>query len=217
MIYAIPDLHGRLDLLELALMNIERRKPGLVIFLGDYIDRGSHSKEVIERLMAGPPEGWEWICLAGNHDLWFRDIIRHYEHPMEWLSDCGGDKTMASYGWERGGQIDRRLVPKEHLDWISSLPLYHETDHHVFVHAALDVTKPLEDQSETMLTWGYWRGRDIAFQGKYIVHGHDSSPPYPTILENRINLDTRAYVTNRLHVGVFDGPGKPIEIMEVKL
>jgi serine/threonine protein phosphatase 1 len=54
--YFITDIHGRLDLLNMALLNIERREPGIVVFGGDYIDRGPDSKGVIERLMAGPPE-----------------------------------------------------------------------------------------------------------------------------------------------------------------
>jgi serine/threonine protein phosphatase 1 len=68
-----------------------------------------------------------------------------------------------------------------------------------------------------MLTWGYWRGRDISYKGKYIVHGHDSNPQGPFIGTNRCNIDVRSFITNRLCVAVFDGPGKPKEIMEIKI
>ena len=216
MIYAMTDLHGRFDLMNKALEEIEKRNPDTVIFLGDYIDRGPQSRQIIERLMDGPPRGWKWICLAGNHDRWFADIIRHHEHYSEWLIDCGGVTTMRSYGWEKGRAIDRNLVPKEHLDWIYGLPMYHETEHHVFVHAALDITKPMDQQTENMLTWGYWRGRDLAYNGKYIVHGHDSNPNGPIVYKNRINLDVRSFMTNRLCVGIFDGPGQPKEIIHIK-
>jgi serine/threonine protein phosphatase 1 len=124
---------------------------------------------------------------------------------------------MRSYGFGTlTGQIDRRFVPKEHLDWINSLPLYYEGEHQVFVHAALDPTKDMKDQTEAMLTWGYWRGRDIDYRGKYICHGHDSNQNVPKIGKHRCNMDVRSFITNRLCVAVFDGPGQPIEIMEIK-
>jgi serine/threonine protein phosphatase 1 len=108
------------------------------------------------------------------------------------------------------------LVPRAVLDWINTLPLYYEGEYQIFVHAALDVTKDLVDQSEAMLTWGYWRGRDIDYRGKYIVHGHDSNPNGPIIGKHRCNMDVRSFSSNRLCVAVFDGPGQPVEIMEIK-
>jgi len=216
--YVITDIHGHYDLLNLALTNIERREPGKIVFTGDYVDRGPQSRQVIERLMAGPPDGWEWKILAGNHDLWFLDVIRFNEHPSEWLTDCGGINTLRSYGFQKDTlQIDRRMVPKEHLDWIDTLPLYHLTDTHVFVHACLDLTKTMKEQSEGMLTWGYWNGVDLPYGNRHIIHGHDSDPNGPLLLQNRTNLDCRTIQTGKLCVGVFEGPGGPKEVMEIKL
>jgi serine/threonine protein phosphatase 1 len=66
--YVIADLHGRYDLLNLALTRIEASAPGTVVFLGDYIDRGPASRQIIERLIAGPSVGWNWVTLKGNHE-----------------------------------------------------------------------------------------------------------------------------------------------------
>lgn len=230
MIYAIADLHGELNLLEKALNAIFEREPGLIITLGDYIDRGPHSKQVIERLMEGLSEdqksaGWSMVNLAGNHDRWMVDLYCMEGYGFdgaEWLA-CGGGKTIKSYGGKvrqsRYG-VDvpsqlRRHVPRSHINWIRDLPLYHETERFVFVHACVDETKELHDQTEAVLTWALWpRHHEGGYRGKHVVHGHEGIPNGPYVYDGRTNLDTRAYETGRLVIGMFDKDKS--EFMEIE-
>ncbi|MFG1479841.1 metallophosphoesterase [Xanthobacter sp. V4C-4] len=98
--FAIADLHGRADLLEAALAAIEARvASGTVVFLGDDVDRGPKSKQVIARLVAGPSQGWEWVCLRGNHEEMMLRALTGCEavfiERKLWMSN-GGDATLRS-------------------------------------------------------------------------------------------------------------------------
>lgn len=220
--YAIADLHGRYDLLSSALKEIYQREPGKIVFLGDFVDRGPDSRKVIEKLMAGGEEGWEFVCIQGNHDLMMADACRR-QTPMDiqsWL-DNGGVETLYSYGAHTGQGIYEamELVPKEHIDWIRSLPLWHETEHNVFVHGAVDEDSDLEKTPTGTLHWACYGQRPLpdGYRGKVVVHGHEGDERNPTIYGKRVALDTYAHATDRLAVAVFDQDnGFPVEFIEVK-
>lgn len=208
--FAVPDLHGRFDLLQQALRRIEEasHSGGTVVFLGDYVDRGPQSRQIIERLMAGPDDDrWTWICLKGNHeDMMVGTIGGPDEY---WWINNGGDKTLASYGG---------TIPPEHLEWAGTLKLWHTDAHRLFVHAAVDPRKPLADQSEAMLLWTrYEPNQEAGFPGKHVVHGHTPDRHGPELLPDRTNLDTGAVFYGRLVVGVFDDdvPGGPRSFIEI--
>lgn len=206
--YAVPDIHGRFDLLQGAIAAIEaREKSGTVVFLGDYIDRGPGSRSVIERLIAGSPNGWNWVCLKGNHEAM---MIEGYDGVKltRWLGN-GGVQTLDSYGGE---------VPLAHVEWANQLPMWHSDKHRVYVHAGLEPELALDQQREAVLLWTrYPPMADIRYPGLHIVHGHTPNPDGPELYSGRTNLDTGAVFDGRLVIGVFedDEPGGPIETIEI--
>lgn len=216
--FAIADLHGRRDLLEMALAEIEVMAPGgTVVFTGDYVDRGPESAQIIRRLMDGPPANWRWICLKGNHEDMMVDHCRTGLNIDLWLQN-GGGATLLSYGHPRSGAIDLSVVPEDHLRWIDQLPTYWEDERRVFVHAGVHRTRPLEEQSEHQLLWTLYGSRDPGgWRDKLVVHGHEQFEDGPKLHLGRIDLDTFAWATGRLVVGVFDDTqGAPIDLIEVK-
>jgi serine/threonine protein phosphatase 1 len=217
--YAIADLHGRYDLLLSALEAIQKRDPGTIITLGDYIDRGPDSKAIIDQLMAGlNNDPWKLISLAGNHELMMLETIRDGLQPSWWI-DNGGGHTLVSYGHPRQGDIDLSVVPKEHLYWIAKLPLMHVDTHRVFVHAGVEPHIALDKQPAQVLTWKlYNHNTDKGHGDRHVVHGHHQHENGPKLYKNRTNLDTLAWYTGRLVVGVFDDdkPGGPVDLIEIK-
>ena len=102
--YAIADLHGRFDLLELALAQIANHAqlPATLVTLGDYVDRGPDSRKVIARLMGAGYEGWRLICLKGNHEDIMWQTRRRKVPDSGWWLDNGGGATLISYGQDEG-------------------------------------------------------------------------------------------------------------------
>lgn len=214
--YVVPDLHGRFDLLKLALSNIEKNEPGTVIFTGDYIDRGPQSREIIERLIAGPQKGWKWVCLLGNHEDMLVQASQSWFKIRQWLRN-GGDATLRSYGSKTGSMFGISVVELAHVEWMKTLPLFHQDDHRVYVHAGVEEDVPLDQQSKHTLIWKrYGDGSAEGYGALHVVHGHNPIEDGPLLLPNRTDLDTGAYYTGRLVVGVFDDalPGGPIDLIE---
>lgn len=208
--YVIADIHGRFDLLQAALERIEANQSGgTVIFTGDYVDRGPSSKQVLDRLMSGPTDDrWRWICLKGNHEDMMVAALRG-NADMDWWLGNGGVNTLRSFN----GKVRDR-----YLTWADELPQYHVDGNRIFVHAGVDPTKPMSEQTEAMLLWYRCsKYHDIAHPGGYLVHGHTPFEDGPIILEGRCNLDTGAVWTGNLVVAVFDDsvPGKPERIVTV--
>ncbi|MBE0455459.1 metallophosphoesterase family protein [Roseovarius autotrophicus] len=219
-IYAIPDIHGQDALLDEALERIEADGgPGArVIFLGDLVDRGSDSRAVIERLMAGQAEGRDWTVLRGNHDQLFLDFLDHgtIHSPRilsgkSWLHPrLGGAGTLASYGvrasegapaWSEA----RAAVPRAHRDWLARLPYWHDTGEMLFVHAGIRPGLPLSGQDPADLLW--IRDGFLDHVGPHpwlVVHGH-TALDHPTHFGNRIDLDGGAAYGRPLWPAVFEG------------
>jgi serine/threonine protein phosphatase 1 len=213
--YVIPDIHGRDDLLTKALTGITARsggEAGVIITIGDYVDKGPESKQVIDRLLSGVPEGWGFVALKGNHDAMMVQALRDPAKMAVWL-EKGGDAALASYGGDPAG------VPQTHIDWLDRLQLLHVDAHRLYVHAGVDPGIPLDRQSETTLLWKrYPKGFPEGFGNLHVVHGHDNDPDGPLLYEGRTNLDTLAWRTGRLTVGVFDDarPGGPVDFIVVR-
>jgi len=205
--FAVGDIHGRDDLLAEALAWIAQRAgttPALVVFLGDYVDRGPHSSRVVERLMKGSEGALSFICLRGNHEDMLVEAFHQPSSRQHWISN-GGGATLASYG-ER--------IPEDHLDWMAGLQLSYEDQHRVFVHVGLNPQRPIDQQTEHDMLWirepFLLAGHDF---GKHVVHGHTPNLDGPELLPFRTNLDIGAFRTGRLCIAVFDPerPGGPIE------
>lgn len=218
-IFAIGDIHGRLDLLRLAAKAIDtylsdRAARGVAIFLGDYVDRGPDSRGVIEFLMNAQRNA-PLLCLKGNHEEMMLEALTSGD-CSRWIAS-GGAATLSSYGGED--------IPPEHIAWLSSLPTIAELGNRIFVHAGLMPGVPLKDQKDE---WRMWIRERFLLAGNefidwpHIVHGHTPiyhlkpNPAEPELLPWRTNLDTGAFHTGVLTVGVFtDAKPGPIELLRV--
>jgi serine/threonine protein phosphatase 1 len=218
--YAIPDIHGRLDLLESAIAKIIEHSAGersTIVTLGDYVDRGPSSHQVIERLMGWQPEKLAVVYLKGNHEAMMWETCNKLAELSWWLKN-GGDRTLASYGQPSSENPDPRIVPQAHLQWIAGLALMHVDQHRVFVHAAVDPKVPLDRQSEQTLLWKrYSEDFDLGHGRRHVVHGHHANPKAPIVTGGKTNLDGLAWKTGRLVVGVFEEsrPGGASEFLEI--
>lgn len=208
--YAIGDIHGRYDLLRDLERRIVEDAAGIagekwLVCLGDYIDRGPQSAQVLDHLLAPPPRGFRRICLAGNHEQVAFDFIRNGDYSNGWL-DFGGRETLASYGLHdissnpaRLGQQLSEFIPEAHVAFLGDLPGMLAMPGFIFVHAGLDPSLTLEAQQDRVLLWS--RPWDFAWPdagiGCRIVHGH-TPVPQPEVGQHRINIDTGAYATGRL-------------------
>ncbi|MDH3233100.1 MAG: serine/threonine protein phosphatase [Alphaproteobacteria bacterium] len=214
-VYAIGDIHGRLDLLERLHATIREdaaaaQSPrNLVVYLGDYVDRGLNSRDVIDQLIEGPLGDFETICLKGNHEAMMLEFLDDSSIGPSWMA-IGGNATLLSYGVTMPGgiatpagydQIQEDLkskLPATHVEFLTSLrPQHSEGDYH-FVHAGVRPGRPLANQVERDLIWirEPFLSSD-AWHGKMVVHGH-SIEWDPEIFENRIGIDTAAYASGRL-------------------
>ncbi|MGY3346672.1 MULTISPECIES: metallophosphoesterase [unclassified Bradyrhizobium] len=219
--YAIPDLHGRLDLLDQAISRIlehARGQAASVVTLGDYIDRGPNSREVIEFLMGWPAPSLRLIALKGNHEAMMWEACNNLVEAEYWLEN-GGGATLASYGEFRSGSSIRSHVLEGHLQWIDGLPTIFADAHRVFVHAGVDPTIPLNQQHERTLLWKRYPKDFSSGHGKrHVVHGHHADARGPVVAKGKTNLDAMAWKTGRLVVGIFrdDTPGGAVEFLEIR-
>src|ERR1700730_7575962 len=212
-IYAIGDVHGCADLLGQTLSSIDadlRAYPiprAVRVFIGDYIDRGPASSEVLDRLIIYGA-AHECVFLKGNHDTY---LLKFLENPGilgEW-QQVGGLETLMAYGLRpsfnssaaKQGELAKALdsvLPESHRRFLSGLQLSFSCGDFFFVHAGVKPGVPLSQQREEDLVW--IRNEFICCKkdfGKYIVHGH-TPVLEPDIRPNRINIDTGGYASGRL-------------------
>jgi calcineurin-like phosphoesterase family protein len=223
-VYAVGDVHGRLDLLEDLLSRIAedaRHHPAdharQLVFLGDYVDRGSESRGVVERLLDDPMPGFSKIYLMGNHEEAMLAFLEGASDGLDWLS-FGGLETLLSYGvplrsLPRSEGSARALrqalaeaVPQSHIDFFKSCTLHHSVGDYLFVHAGVRPGIALERQNPADLMWirdDFLRSK-IPLPGRIVVHGHTICD-LPQNREHRINIDTGAFVSGRLTCLVLRG------------
>ena len=191
-VYAIGDIHGRVDLLRRLHRQIlddakdapDKRK--VIVYVGDYVDRGPDSFGVIDMLTHEPLEGFERYLLRGNHEDMMTGFLETGTGGEMWLMN-GGRDTMDSYGiglWdmlldlgdlEKARQGLLHAVPESHLKFIKDLELHHREGDYLFVHAGILPGVRLEEQTERDLLWirGEFLDSD-ADHGFVVVHGHSS-------------------------------------------
>jgi serine/threonine protein phosphatase 1 len=171
---AIGDVHGCLAALSALLDAIDPGPDDLLVTLGDYVDRGPHSRGVIERLIDLGRRG-RLIPLLGNHDELMLDALNDHAALRRWLT-LGGADTLRSYGWRPGGP--RRAVadwiPRPHRKFLAGCLPYHETSRHLFVHAGYVPELPLRDQPGEALRWRVTSAATASphHSGKVAVVGH---------------------------------------------
>jgi len=224
-VYAIPDLHGRADLVERLMdtLSADLARDGaggmrtVAVFLGDYIDRGPRSRRVLDILTNGLPKGLDTVFLKGNHEDFLLSFLDGAGDATGWLLN-GGIETLASYGVDSPGtgfmteEAENGIrvallnsMPERHLVFLRDLALSHREGDYMFVHAGVRPGVPMERQNPEDLLW--IRGpflTSTADLGAVVVHGHTITPR-PLVLANRIGLDTGAYQNGRLTCGVFEG------------
>jgi serine/threonine protein phosphatase 1 len=219
-VYAIGDIHGRLDLLQVLsnkLRNDLRDHPSenaIVVLLGDYIDRGPDSAGVIDWfLAAGLPA--PAIALRGNHEATLLNFLVD-ETVLDNWRHFGGLETLSCYGVDvrdamRGRNYAaaqaklREVLPPTHQGFFDRTKLSWSSGDYFFCHAGVKPNVPLQRQEEQDLLW--IRDEFNDFRGafdKMIVHGH-TPVAAPEILPNRINIDTGAYATDVLTCLVLEG------------
>lgn len=185
---AIGDIHGRLSKLTGLIDKISPSQDDRIVFLGDYIDRGPLSYQVIEYIINFRTDFPNTVTLRGNHEDFVISLFMGNQSAYErniWLKMNGGDMTLSSY--RKAGQL-----LKVHQDFYMSLPLFYETDKYFICHAGVKPGMPLSKQNMSDLLEirePFLSSREN--YGKIIVHGH-SIVDNPEILSNRINIDTGA-------------------------
>lgn len=219
-VYAIGDIHGRADLLRALHRRIRAdaaQAPGLdrrVVYLGDYIDRGAASREVLDILIDEPLPGFTSVHLSGNHEAMALDVLGDSRAAPRWLND-GGAATLKSYGlagppcWDPVAMADlgeslAAALPARHLAFLRGLRLSHSEGDYFFCHAGIRPGVALESQArEDLLRIRETFLESDADHSKMVVHGHsisDRVEPRP----NRIGVDTGAWRSGRLSALVLE-------------
>lgn len=220
-LYCIGDIHGRLDLLQEVHRKITSDALAfdgvkMLVYLGDYIDRGMHSKQVIDCLLENNFPDFKTVFLIGNHEQVLLEFLNNKDPSiaLDWFR-FGGLPTLASYGvtvrgiptakdLERLRAEFREKMPAAHLAFFERLVLYYESGGYFFVHAGVRPKIKLHRQRPEDMLWirEEFLNSDV-FHGKVIVHGH-SITDEPEVRHNRIGLDTGAYASGKLTCAVFE-------------
>lgn len=222
-LYVVGDIHGRVDLLRRLHQKISQDSDLLgsdikrmVVYLGDYIDRGDASKGVIDLLISDPLVGFESVYLKGNHEAEMEDFLANPTPGHTWTS-YGGMNTALSYRVRVGAKISAeerskklrdelvKAMPEEHQLFFSGLLFRYQIGDYFLVHAGIRPDVPLDRQSPVDLLW--MREPFLShmpYHEKVIVHGHTISEK-PQLCHNRIGLDTGAYYSGNLSCLVLEG------------
>ena len=221
-IYAVGDIHGRADLLSLALRGINtdcRRRPAdrpITVFIGDYIDRGPDSRAVLDLLLRWREDN-EAVFIRGNHERFLPKFLADSRTLDAWRQN-GGLETLLSYGLKPTINPDRHeqvrladeladALPRQHRDFLESLDLCFSCGEYLFVHAGIRPGVPIQEQTEDDLLWirEEFLAHEQPFE-RFVVHGH-TPVKVPDLRSNRINIDTGAFATGCLTCIVIEGSG----------
>lgn len=222
-IVVIGDIHGRLDLLEKILDEIVQEHPDhRLVFVGDYIDRGPSSKEVLMLLrgLPGAP-----IFLMGNHEVMMLDFLKDpSSNSARWLRH-GGLATLQSFGISLDETADITQIADAHAklqtilsdgteDWLKSLSLSWKSGNVVVTHAGPDPKLSMDMQEDESFLWGHPRFlRDARADSLWVTHGHWIVEK-PTCANGRIAVDIGAWRTDKLAAARLDQNGA-IEFIQV--
>ncbi|HLY56853.1 MAG TPA: metallophosphoesterase [Stellaceae bacterium] len=218
-LYVVGDIHGYPDHLarlhELILEDAATAGAArnVVVYVGDYVDRGPDSRRVIETLLRSPLPGFESVHLMGNHEAAMLSFLDEEELQMDWLG-FGGAQTLGSYGvssprrfveFREAREELARKLPPDHSAFLRGLALSHTEGDFFIVHAGVRPGAPLSAQVEDDLLWirePFLSSRETF--GKIVVHGH-TIDRQPQVRSNRIGVDTGIYRYGRLTCAVMEG------------
>jgi serine/threonine protein phosphatase 1 len=214
LVYAIGDIHGSLELLvslQQAILQDRRAFPecqATLVYLGDYIDRGSASRQVVDAILGFRPGNLNIVCLAGNHEEALVRFLVVGDLGPDWLTH-GGEATLTSYGvsvprkpsernWEEIAHNLEAALPESHRRFFADLKTSFQIDDYFFCHAGIRPDIDLDDQTDRDLLWirSDFLNDDRPLS-KVIVHGHT---PFEEVHSDhrRISIDTGAYATGLL-------------------
>ncbi len=185
LIYAIGDIHGCEGSLKKLMEKCSPQNADTVIFLGDYIDRGPNSKEVIEFLIDFFKMHPNTVFLKGNHEWMFYEFYKNRDPDMWNLWEINGARaTLKSYG-------NVENIPKEHVEFIKRTKTYHIQDGYFFVHAGVKPGKPLKEQKSEDMLWirDEFIYSDNPLENHIVVFGHTPMEK-PLIMSDKIGVDT---------------------------
>ena len=223
MYVAISDIHGEMnkliDMME-ALQDRVNFDTDTLVFVGDYVDGGPHTKEVVTYLMALEDMHPHWVFLKGNHEDMMLSGLGHSQSVCEGYSGHfnnwyyqGGQATTESYikNCVPYPDLIRSQIPRNHLEWLNERPLYYETDDFIFVHAGLD-EDDFESRDPTTLLWA--RGWYKKYAGKPVIYGHTPSKDYfpvlyPTDNPTSIGIDTMYHGHGFITAALLDKSKEP--------
>jgi serine/threonine protein phosphatase 1 len=217
-VYCVGDIHGRADLLMETLGRIDddqRRRPiryAIEVYLGDYVDRGPDSRDVIDLLAVRLVRN-RAVCLRGNHEALLEAFLAGSAELEAWLP-LGALPTLASYGASprsrtgSAAELRRSLAdafPRTHRLFLQCLRNSFCCGDFMFVHAGVRPDVPIDAQDPRDLLWirDEFLG-STRHHGKFIVHGH-TPVPHPDFHDNRINIDTGAWRTGTLTCIAIEG------------
>lgn len=241
--YVIADIHGRYDLLSKAIDLIDADAGGgqskvvagrpahKVIVLGDFVDRGPNVMGVIT-LLRFMQENEGWTILQGNHESMMVEVLSNPDKGgLRWWFGNGGDRTLASYGYTGGeALLPLKKTVLDDIRWLKSLPVWVGDRHRYYVHAGVPTDKQIGECETELLQWmlydnyntpeheapHLWKDEPHC-SGKHIVHGHHQHDRNPHAhMKHRTNLDSFAWHSGRLAIGVFDDEvaGGPVKVLD---
>jgi serine/threonine protein phosphatase 1 len=221
-VYAVGDVHGRTDVLRPLLKDLRAdaasaaQRP-LLVFLGDYVDRGPDSRGVIDTILALEADGpFEVVCLRGNHEDALERVLADDGFAPNWIANWG-EATLRSYGvaappygreTAEAGRVVRELaaaLPASHRAFLRRCVMSLTVGDYLFVHAGVRPHVPLAEQDPNDLMWIRYAflESDEDF-GKVVVHGHTPADR-PELKANRIGIDTGVYYSGVLTALRLDG------------
>lgn len=214
LLYVVGDVHGRLDLAEelQKIITADAKAIGaspVVVYLGDLVDRGPASAQLLDKATGPAPSGWTRHFLAGNHELMMLGFLQNPKANLAWL-DFGGTETLYSYGLKaseveqirrqpaRSAALLKSYVPDEHITFLEQLETGISYPGFLLVHAGIRPGIAIDLQSDLDLTRIKGDFLNSAIDhGVLVVHGH-SIVSAPEVHFNRIAIDTGAYATGVL-------------------
>ena len=197
---AVGDIHGQFDMLQELMGKIDPSDRDFFVFIGDYIDRGKKSREVVDYLINFKKE-YKSVFLRGNHEDMLLDLLGLDEEAIygSYYERNGGEFTALSYGDAGSTVADLgHLMPQEHLEFIKDTKIFFETDYYYFAHGGVMPGVPFDEQKREVLIWiryqfiNYPTGLD-----KIVVFGH-SPQRIVLITDDKIGIDTGAGYLKKL-------------------